>query len=243
MKKYQVFVSSTYTDLKEERMAVMQCLLDNDCIPVGMEQFPASEMSQMDYIRKMLKDCDYYILILAGRYGSIDIDGISYTEKEYDYACELGIPVMSFLFQNLNEIPLGKSEQDIVGREKLDKFRKKVSASRLVKYYANIDQLKFHVSNSIYRCIKDYPAKGWIRNEENSNATLEYQRTQNMLDFESSMIQAEGEVNRYDDMRILQEIVLSTIPEMFQNVLYTENAVEIEEIVNKINVAHPNQKF
>ena len=68
-KKYQVFISSTYTDLKQERMAVTQCLLDNDCIPVGMEQFPASGMSQMDYIKKMLDDCDYYILILAGRYG------------------------------------------------------------------------------------------------------------------------------------------------------------------------------
>ena len=30
-KKYQVFISSTYADLKEERMAVTQCLLDNDC--------------------------------------------------------------------------------------------------------------------------------------------------------------------------------------------------------------------
>ena len=80
-KKYQVFISSTYTDLKQESMAVTQCLLDNDCIPVGMEQFPASGMSQMDYIKKMLDDCDYYILILAGRYGTVDKDGIGFTEK------------------------------------------------------------------------------------------------------------------------------------------------------------------
>lgn len=79
----------------------------------------------MEYIKKMLKDCDYYILILVGRYGSMDTDGISYTEKECDYACELGIPVMSFLFKNLNEISVGKSEQDVVGRCKLDRFRKK----------------------------------------------------------------------------------------------------------------------
>ena len=53
-KKYQVFVSSTYEDLKEERAAVAQCLLNIGCIPVGMEQFPASNMSQMEYIKKML---------------------------------------------------------------------------------------------------------------------------------------------------------------------------------------------
>ena len=84
-KKYQVFISSTYSDLIEERAAATQCLLDNGCIPVGMEQFPASALSQMEYIRKMLDDCDYYILILGGRYGSLDADGIGFTEKEYDY--------------------------------------------------------------------------------------------------------------------------------------------------------------
>jgi len=100
-KKYQVFISSTYADLKEERMAVTQCLLDNDCIPVGMEQFPASGMSQMEYIKKMLDDCDYYILILAGRYGTLDKDGIGFTEKEFDYACQKNIPIMSFVFEDL----------------------------------------------------------------------------------------------------------------------------------------------
>ena len=83
-KKYQVFISSTYKDLVDERAAVTQCLLDMGCIPVGMEQFPASNMSQMDYIKMMLDDCDYYVLILAGKYGTIDSDGIGFTEKEYD---------------------------------------------------------------------------------------------------------------------------------------------------------------
>lgn len=103
-KKYQVFISSTYKDLKEERMAVTQCLLEMGCIPVGMEQFPASNMSQMEYIKMMLDDCDYYILILAGKYGSIDSDGIGFTEKEYDYAIEKGIPVMSFVIQDMDKL-------------------------------------------------------------------------------------------------------------------------------------------
>ena len=40
-KRYQVFVSSTYEDLQEERREVMQALLELDCIPAGMELFPA----------------------------------------------------------------------------------------------------------------------------------------------------------------------------------------------------------
>ena len=58
-KKYQVFISSTFNDLIEERMAVTQCLLDNDCIPIGMEQFSASDMDKMEYIERVLEDCDY----------------------------------------------------------------------------------------------------------------------------------------------------------------------------------------
>ena len=42
-KKYQVFVSSTYKDLTEERQEVIQALLELDCIPVGMEMFPAAD--------------------------------------------------------------------------------------------------------------------------------------------------------------------------------------------------------
>lgn len=165
-KKYQVFISSTYTDLKEERMAVTQCLLENDCIPVGMEQFPASGMSQMEYIKKMLDDCDYYILILAGRYGTVDKDGIGFTEKEFDYACEKNIPIMSFVVENPLLIPIGQSEQTDIGKEKLTSFREKVCNGKMVKFHTTIDQLKANVATSINKCIRDFPAIGWVRGYE-----------------------------------------------------------------------------
>lgn len=95
-KRYQVFVSSTYRDLIEERTAVMNCLLDNDCIPVGMEKFPAMPMSQRDYIKRLIDESDYYLLIVAGKFGSIDREtGMGYTEKEFRYALEKEIPINS----------------------------------------------------------------------------------------------------------------------------------------------------
>jgi hypothetical protein len=45
-RRYQVFVSSTYEDLKEERQHVIQALLETKCIPLGMELFPAASMEQ-----------------------------------------------------------------------------------------------------------------------------------------------------------------------------------------------------
>lgn len=163
-KKYQVFISSTYTDLAEERAAVTQTLLDIGCIPIGMEQFPSSDMNQMDYIEKMLSTCDYYILILAGRYGSVDPkDGIGYTEKEYDYAISKKIPVMSFLYEDIGKLPNEKCEQSDTGRAALHLFRKKVAESKMIKKYSTKDSLQLAVAVSIHQCIKDYPAVGWIR--------------------------------------------------------------------------------
>lgn len=72
--RYQVFVSSTYEDLKAERQEVMHALLELDCIPAGMELFPAANEDQWSLIKKVIKECDYYIVISAGRYGSGPLD-------------------------------------------------------------------------------------------------------------------------------------------------------------------------
>ena len=84
-KRYQVFVSSTYVDLQEERQSVLQTLMEMDCIPAGMELFPAADEEQWEFIKRIIDDCDYYLLIIGGRYGSVEYDGICYTVKEFDY--------------------------------------------------------------------------------------------------------------------------------------------------------------
>lgn len=104
-KKYQVFVSSTYQDLIEERKAVIQALLELDCIPVGMELFPAADDSQWEFIRKTIDESDYYIVIIGGRYGSLSEHGKSFTEQEYLYALETEKPVLAFLHQDPNTLP------------------------------------------------------------------------------------------------------------------------------------------
>ncbi|TMS68234.1 DUF4062 domain-containing protein, partial [Pseudoalteromonas sp. S1691] len=91
-KKYQVFVSSTYEDLRLERQEVMNALLELDCIPSGMELFPAADEDQWSLIQGVIDECDYYILILGGRYGSVSNNGVGYTEMEYQYALETNKP-------------------------------------------------------------------------------------------------------------------------------------------------------
>jgi len=61
-KKYQVFVSSTYSDLIEERRKSLDILLMADCIPAGMEAFVATDNEQFEVIKRVIDLCDYYVL-------------------------------------------------------------------------------------------------------------------------------------------------------------------------------------
>lgn len=162
-KRYQVFVSSTYADLKDERSKVIQTIMELDCIPAGMELFPAIDDEQFEFIKKIIDDCDYYVLIIGGRYGSLSSDGLSYTEKEFDYALEKGIKVLAFIHQNPDNIPLGKSEKSEELRAKLNLFKQRVSTNRLIKYWNSAEELPGLVSLSLSKTIKTYPATGWIR--------------------------------------------------------------------------------
>ena len=69
-KRYQIFISSTFTDLKDERQAVLRAVLELDQMPAGMELFPAADASAWQLIKDVIDSSDYYILVMGGRYGS-----------------------------------------------------------------------------------------------------------------------------------------------------------------------------
>ena len=178
-KRFQVFVSSTYADLKDERSRVIQTLMEMDCISSGMELFPAADEEQFEFIKKIIDDCDYYLLIIGGRYGSTTDEGISYTEKEYEYAIEKGLKVVEFLHQEPDSIPVGKTDKNPALAERLETFRKNVQTNRLVKYWKSAEELPGLVSLSLSKTIKTYPAVGWIRG--NSSASTEILEKLNSL--------------------------------------------------------------
>ena len=171
-RKYQVFISSTYEDLKTERQAALSCLLDLNCIPVGMEQFPASSLSQWEYIKKMIDMSDYYLLIVAGKYGSIDPEeNISYTEKEYRYAIHKKMPILAFLHKNIDSLPAIKVGATDEERERVKNFHNTVKeAGRLVDFYSNEDELKYKIAMAMPKIINDAPMPGWVRADQAEKA-------------------------------------------------------------------------
>ncbi|WP_196810814.1 DUF4062 domain-containing protein [Mycobacterium marinum] len=164
-KRYQVFVSSTYRDLTEERAAVIQAILGLDHFPAGMELFPAADDDQWTLIKRIIDESDYYVVVVAGRYGSLSAEGISYTEKEYDYAVETGVPILGFVHGEPDKIEVGKSESSAKARKSLAEFRAKVE-SRMVKHFTNADQLGGLVTTSLVREIRNNPRVGWVRGDK-----------------------------------------------------------------------------
>jgi len=159
--KHQVFVSSTYKDLIEERKEVIHALLELDCIPAGMELFPATDEDAWSLITEVIDGCDYYILILAGKYGSTNTDGIGYTEMEFDYAVAQGKPVICFVHEDLGSLPSVKVENTESGKQKLEIFRKKAQEKHC-KYWTSAHDLGGKVSRSLIQLKKKHPSEGWV---------------------------------------------------------------------------------
>lgn len=170
-KRYQVFVSSPFEDLEHERQRVAWALQRMDCIPSGMEMFPATSDDQWTVIQKVIDECDYYILVLAGKYGSIIPElGISYTEREFKYAIDKKKHVLAFLYRDLKKLTGDKLEEETKRRNLLHAFRDKAKTSRVVDFWENGDQLAALVSPSINKLTKDHPAEGWVRGRYAANA-------------------------------------------------------------------------
>jgi len=161
---YSVFVSSTYEDLREERAAVQKALLQLKCMPIGMEFFGSADEGTWEFIKRQIEDCDYYVVIVAGKYGSTAEDGLSYTEKEYDYAREIKKPVLGFVHGNRGGITRDKTEDDPQKRAKLETFIEKVGKSP-VSFFTATDDLATKVTVSFVNLRDERPAVGFIRTD------------------------------------------------------------------------------
>jgi formylglycine-generating enzyme required for sulfatase activity len=189
-KRYQVFVSSTYKDLKEERQCATEAVLKAKCFPVGMERFPAGKKMR-DYIRKLIEESDIYLLIVGGCYGApmglgkkkLDEctdeelkDKISYTEWEYDIAQKQGLPILAHFHENPENLPACKVESRPVLKKKLEIFKRKVESEeeggRSRELWTTGDKLAWNVESSLRELIGDLPNAeypktiGWVRADQ-----------------------------------------------------------------------------
>ena len=176
-KKYQVFISSTYEDLKDERDQVIKACLEMGHIPVGMEMFSAADDEQWMIIKRQIDEVDYYVVCVAHRYGSLDPSGVSYSEKEYDYAKSANVPIMGFVINDNAPWPETKRDKDSSKKELLDAFKLKIK-SRMVNFWSNKEDLHAKFSIALMKSIANNPRPGWDRADEliGANVTRELTR-------------------------------------------------------------------
>jgi hypothetical protein len=175
-KKYQVFISSTYSDLIEERRKILDILLMADCIPAGMEAFVATDKEQFEVIKKVINLCDYYVLIIGKRYGSVHPDtGLSYTEMEYNYAKEHDIPVLVFAIDDSVDLPDDRIEHDKDKIGSLMRFRTNAMSNRLASIWKTSDELTGRLAVAIMMAKTENIRPGWQRATDYDEAMLRRQ--------------------------------------------------------------------
>lgn len=165
-RRLQVFVSSTYTDMIDERKAAVEAILEAGDIPAGMELFTAGDVAQWDLIKKWIEDSDVYCLIAGGRYGSVNPKTKrSYTEMEFDYAKRLGKPRFSliasdsFIAEKRKKRKLGSSTDSRLAK----KFRGKAAKSKVVNFFDNRDQIKAQILRALQPVREQPGVAGWVK--------------------------------------------------------------------------------
>lgn len=166
-KKLQIFVSSTYNDLIEERQAAVEAILKSGNIPAGMELFKSGNISKLKTIREWIDESDIYLLILGGRYGSIDAKSkLSYTNLEYNYAKNKKIPYFSVVISEdalAGKVKkLGTNAIEMENRAKYNKFRKDV-LKNISSFYRDEKDIQIAILDTLHEFENRYNFSGWVQ--------------------------------------------------------------------------------
>lgn len=168
--KYQVFISSTFEDLHQDRQHVTFEILKAGHIPAGMEGFPATQDRGWKIIQRTIDRSDYYVVIVAGMYGSVDDEtSLSWTRKEYRYAKEK-MPVLAFIREE-GHITGDKADKDPEKQRELAAFKKELKDAHHCERWTTVEDLRAKVAQALHLNIQEDEAEGnarpgWFRGDE-----------------------------------------------------------------------------
>lgn len=163
-KRYQVCISSNYTKLGEDCRNVMEGLLEVGCFSSGAEIFPVDNDKQFGFIKTIIDRSDYYLLIIGGCLGEVDEEGVSFIEKEFDYAVEKGIPTLVLINSEPEALPIFDKDQDKV--KKLENLKNKAKTAKLKGFWSGGDELKSEIIKLLKEAFIIAPQSGWIKASE-----------------------------------------------------------------------------
>lgn len=154
-RRLRVFISSTMTDLSNERDAICRKLNDFNFEVVNAEALLPNGFCSWDKISKEIKSCDIFILIIGERYGWIPDTGVkselglSVTHLEYIEAKALGIPILPFLKELQYGVDSTKEDS-----KRRDEFRDEVKKWDNGHFISNF-RLAYDLSENVGKAIID----------------------------------------------------------------------------------------
>ena len=158
MGQYKVYISSTYRDLAEHRLKVLEFFhkktMQQYFDVVSMEGYVANDIEPRLECIDDVKNCSVYILILAKRYGyippelAINPEQISITELEYNAAVASSKPILVFF---CDETVAFEDDNDEAKKAKLKQFKQKVQSTKMMHPigFTNSYHLALQVAESI----------------------------------------------------------------------------------------------
>ncbi|WP_395745605.1 DUF4062 domain-containing protein [Prosthecobacter sp.] len=189
VRKYQVFISSTFKDLPERRRQVLDAVLDCEHIPVALERFSSHAEPVPNVIKRAIEQCQIYVVIVGYRYGStLDVTGAdggmvkkSFTQMEYEHAVQSGLKILTFVVNDDDvrslraELYKSKDPDDVAeirNEEAFQAFRAVVKNPD--KHFACVfrhaePEFKAEVIKSLFAVVKAPELRGWVREPENDS--------------------------------------------------------------------------
>lgn len=158
----RIYVSSSYTDLIEQREAIYRVLRQLGHDVIAMEDYVASDQRPLDRCLEDVARSDIYVGVIAWRYGYVP-EGTtsSITELEFRQARKCGIPTLIFVLDENAPWPRNKMDQPPT---QIERLRQELTSTLLVTVFQGTLDLSAKVSISVVRQLDARPHKQGITN-------------------------------------------------------------------------------
>jgi tetratricopeptide (TPR) repeat protein len=153
-----VMVSSTFTDLKQHRAALIKAINGQGLKHNAMEDDSAKpDVDVIDSSLQMVQDAAAYVGVIGQKYGQIppgqkNPRKLSITELEFDEALRLDRPILLFVMADKHPLVKADIETNATKRRKLNTFReraKQMKPGSPNRVYATFDSLEEFTSTAI----------------------------------------------------------------------------------------------
>lgn len=160
-KRYQVFISTSGSEMQPERIVLTQTLVGMGFFSWGLEQRTPLSTA---FARRQIDDCDYVVLLLGSQYGEQSVSGVGYMHLEYIYAITKQKPMIVFMHEDPDSRDASLQDAKPELREKFKEFRRLLQQEvDQVFYYRSLRDLELAVRFNMPQMLERYPVVGWVR--------------------------------------------------------------------------------